>query len=171
MIDMKLEPTAPFASFEEATVYLEGMCRRMGVRHLSYWCVSLDNGSPDQVTWISTYDPAYMTQYMHNMTPLGDPAFEMESPLIDWADVISDGESMRTMQLTAAKYGITKYGLSYPMADGDTRRIMFSVNVNCRDADWESEKSRLANPLRLLAQYFHCRAKPLVESRRPRAAA
>ena len=34
--DPKAEPREPFASFEEATQYLEKMCRVFMVRHFSY---------------------------------------------------------------------------------------------------------------------------------------
>ena len=66
VIDLAKEPKSPFASFEEATRYLESACARMHVNHLSYWLVSTVDGTLDQVTWIATYDPAYMSHYMAN---------------------------------------------------------------------------------------------------------
>ncbi len=35
-----------FASFEDATQYLEKMCRVLGVRNLSYWSLTVVDGVP-----------------------------------------------------------------------------------------------------------------------------
>jgi hypothetical protein len=65
---------APFRSFEEATQHLEDTAKRGGVRHLSYWYLNVEGEAADDLIWISTYDPAYMSRYMANYTPFGDPA-------------------------------------------------------------------------------------------------
>ena len=105
----KREPSGLFTSFEEATQYLEKMCRVLGVKHLSYWNISVVDGMPDQVTWISTYDPGYMAHYMGQYTPLGDPAFEnsAERPnVIDWNETSATDDTIRKMQSQAARFGI-----------------------------------------------------------------
>ena len=87
--DLANESRSAFATFEEATHYLEDVCARMKVNHLSYWLVHSIDGTPDQVTWITTYDPSYMSFYMANYTPLGDSSFETaiaENQVLDWAD-------------------------------------------------------------------------------------
>ena len=66
----------PFQTYEEATAFLEDSAFRASVTHLSYWCLQFVDGSPDHVVWVSTYDPIYMSQYMANFTPLGDPVLE-----------------------------------------------------------------------------------------------
>ena len=38
--DLQKEPKSAFASFEEATRYLEDCCARFNVLHLSYWLLS-----------------------------------------------------------------------------------------------------------------------------------
>ncbi|MBC8038512.1 MAG: autoinducer binding domain-containing protein [Rhizobiales bacterium] len=168
------EPDAAFVSFEEATQYLEKMCRIFQVRHLSYWSLSLVGGLPDEVTWIATYDPAYMSHYMRNYTPVGDPTFESvatDPVLIDWADSSSQDPAVRAIHRAAEKYGIAKHGLSYGFRDGADRAVMFSVNVECADPQWPTEKQRIVGVFRGFAHYFHGRGKPLVESRRIASAA
>ena len=168
----KKEPDGLFSSFEEATQYLERMCRVLGVKHLSYWSLSVVDGLPDQVTWIATYDPGYMAHYMGHYTPLGDPAFEraMERPIvIDWTELNAEDETALKIQTQAARFGIAKHGLSYPFRDGAPRQVMFSVNVECADADWPREKARVSAILCGFGHYFHERAKPLVDSRRAAA--
>ncbi len=162
------EPATFFASFADATEYLEKSCRRFGVRHLSYWCVSLEDGLPDQVTWIATYDPAYMSHYMGRYTPVGDPAFEAANSageVIDWAELSEDDETAQAMHTAAAKHGIFKHGLSFPIKIENSRLILFSVNCDCSDANWPAEKARLLEFLGAFAGYFHGRARHMVETR------
>lgn len=128
-------------------------------------------GLPDEVTWIATYDPAYMSHYMRNYTPVGDPAFESADGLIDWADSSDSDPTVGAIHRAAAKYGIAKNGVSYAFRDGADRAIMFSVNIECDDTQWPVEKGRILGVFRGLAHYFHSRARPLVESRRAKNAA
>jgi hypothetical protein len=168
-IDFRDEPKDAFVSFEDATQYLERMCRMYRVRHLSYWSLTLTDGMPDQVTWIATYDPSYMSHYMNNYTPLGDPAFqdgEMKAGVIDWSTLNENDSTALAIQQAAAKFGITKHGLSYLFNDGPDLNIMFSVNVDCFDNQWADEKARIVGGICGFAHYFHKRAKQMVEARR-----
>jgi hypothetical protein len=166
MFDVHAEADRPFGSFTEATEYLEATAARLGVRHLSYWCMSYVDDTPDQVTWIASYDPGYMNHYMAHYTPLGDPVFEMEAAIIDWADANAADATAQEMQDAAARFGIARNGFSCRFGDAPDLHIMFSVNVACEESDWPSHKERLLDPVRHLARAFHARAKPLVESRR-----
>lgn len=162
------EPASSFASFSDATEFLEKSCRRFGVRHLSYWSVSLEDGFPDQVTWIATYDPAYMSHYMGHYTPVGDPAFEAANSgggVIDWDEFSKDDKTAQAMHAAAAKYGISNHGLSLPIKVGQSRLVLFSVNCDCSDAQWPAEKARVLEFLGTFTQYFHGRASYMVESR------
>jgi hypothetical protein len=167
--DLTKEPKDAFASFEEATRYLEQACASLNVLHLSYWLLSTVDGTPDQVTWIATYDPAYMSHYMMNYTPLGDPTFESsisENALLDWnEDITSDAVSQDLLNV-AMKYGITQYGISIPLRDGDFGDILFSVNVKSTDEEWTLLKHDLVSRFRPFGHYFHERAKPLIASRK-----
>jgi len=166
------EPREPFVSFEEATQYLERTCRVFDVRHFSYWSLSLSQGLLDQVTWIATYDPAYMAHYMINYTSLGDPAFEgsdARAGMIDWSELNAADGTALAIQQAAARYGIAKHGLSYHFKDGPDCNIMFSVNVSCADGQWPEEKARIIGAFCGFAVYFHSRARQLVESRRTAA--
>lgn len=170
--DPKHEPREAFASFEEATQYLEKMCRVFMVRHFSYWSLSLSGGLPDQVSWIATYDPAYMAHYMGNYTPLGDPAFEnggAKPGVIDWSELNATDGTALAIQEAAARYGIARHGLSYHFKDGPNCNIMFSVNVDCLDVQWPEEKARIIGAFCGFAYYFHSRARQLVEARRAAA--
>ncbi len=164
--DLAKEPRSPFANFEEATHYLEDVCARLGINHLSYWLLHFEDGAPDQVTWIATYDPAYMSFYMENYTPVGDTSFEStlaENQVLDWA---LDESTMRNLLPTALKYGITKYGVSFPIKDGEFGDVLFSVNVKSNDEEWDLLHEDLVARFRPFAVYFHGRAKPLIQSRR-----
>lgn len=165
-------PGDSFSSFEAATKYLEKMCKVLGVKHLSYWSLGVVDGLPDQVTWIATYDPAYMAHYMHMYTPLGDPAFDEaeEKPhVIDWQELNAVQATASKISAQAARYGIAKHGLSYPFRDGPSRHIMFSVNIDCSDSEWPQEKARATAMISGFAHYFHQRAKAMVNARRSAA--
>ncbi len=167
--DLLKEPHSAFASFEEATRYLESVCTRFGINNLSYWMVTSIDGVPDQVTWIATYDPAYMSYYMENYTPLGDPTFESaiaENAVIDWSEWLPDDEMTQGLAPTAMKYGITKYGISFPLRDGTLGDVLFSVNVKSNDEGWFLLKGDLLAKFLPFAHYFHERARPLIESRK-----
>lgn len=165
-------PAKSFSSFESATQYLEKMCKVLGVKHLSYWSLSVVDGLPDQVTWIATYDPSYMAHYMNTYTPLGDPAFEQageRNQVIDWQELNKVEQTAERISAQAARYGIAKHGLSYPFRDGSSRHIMFSVNIETSDQQWPQEKARVTAILSGFAHYFHNRAKALVNARREAA--
>jgi len=164
--DLAKEPKSAFATFEEATHYLEDVCARLQVNHLSYWLVHSVDGTPDQVSWITTYDPAYMSFYMANYTPLGDSSFESaiaENQVLDWAE---DDSTKSDLLPTALKYGITKYGISVPLRDGDFGDVLFSVNVKSTDEEWGLQREDIVAKFRPFAVYFHGRAKPLIQSRK-----
>lgn len=166
--EARREPRDAFTSFEEATQYLEKMTRIFQVRHFSYWNLALAHGTPDQVTWIATYDPAYMAYYMSHYTPLGDPVFEEvqgKATMIDWGEPSALNPTTEAMLEAAGRYGIARNGLSYHFTDGPDRSIMFSVNAECKREDWAGEKARIIGGFSGLAHYFHGRARPLVESR------
>lgn len=166
------EPKEAFTSFEDATQYLEKMAQIFMVRHFSYWSLSLLHGQPDQVTWIATYDPAYMAYYMGHYTPLGDPAFENASgkaSMIDWSEPSAINPTTDAMKQAASRYGIAEHGLSYHFKDGPARNIMFSVNVDCLPGQWADEKARIIGGFCGFAHYFHGRARQLIESRREAA--
>ncbi len=165
VIDLARESKSPFASFEEATRYLESACARMNVNHLSYWLVSTVDGALDQVTWIATYDPAYMSHYMANYTPLGDASFGSaiaENTLVDW----NEDQMTQGLLPWAMKYGITRYGISFPIRDGKFGDILFSANVKSNDEEWALVRGDLVAKFRPFAHYFHERARPLIESRK-----
>jgi hypothetical protein len=166
MFDASIVPTRPFGSFTEATERLERICRELSVRHLSYWCVGYSDGSPDQVTWIATYDPAYMNHYMSTYTPLGDPVFKMDAEIVDWAKVNAADPAAQAMQDQASRYGIARNGLSHHFTDADGLFVMFSVNVDSSEADWPWRRDALIEPIKALARVIHQRARPLVKSRR-----
>jgi hypothetical protein len=165
--DIFSENSTAFASFEQATQYLDRACQRFGLRHLSYWCVSYSGGSPDQVSWIATYPPEYMNHYMSSYTPIGDPAFEatMSGPMItDWADFMGDS-SVRQIHDMASKYGIARHGLSVPIRSQGEADVLFSANVDCDDPSWQARRIVVSNILFTMAHYYHRRVIPLINAR------
>ena len=167
--DFTTEPTGAFASYDEATRYLEQVCAGMNVSHLAYALMRSIGGTPDLMAWVATYDPAYMSYYMEHHTQLGDPAFEAafaNNSVIDWAEMVARDPMSQELQPVAARYGITKYGVSIPVMDGDFGNVLFSVNVKSNDEAWPAVQGSLVQRFRPFAHYFHGRIKPLIESRK-----
>lgn len=158
---------APFSNFEEATAHLEESARRADVKHLSYWYLQFFDGLPDQVIWVATYDPSYMSQYMSKFTPMGDPVMGRvmdESVTIDWTEWhLNDGVSDAIWDV-AKSYNITKYGLSFPIRGAGEDKVIFSVNVESNDQLWPDQRGILAARFRPFAQAFNLRMKGLIAS-------
>ena len=89
--------------------------------------------------------------------------------MIDWSEPSAINPTTDAMKTAARRYGIASHGLSYHFTDGPMRNIMFSVNVDCLDEQWPSEKARIIGGFCGFAHYFHKRAAQLVESRRAAA--
>ena len=167
--NLATEPTGAFTSFEEATQYLEKACARMKVNHLAYSLVHSIDGTPDHVSWIATYDPAYMSHYLENYTQLGDPTFEIaftDNAVVDWVELLALDSMWQELLPMAERYGITKYGISLPLRDGEFGNVLFSVNVKSNDEEWITLRDSLVARFRPFAHYFHGRVRPLIESRK-----
>ena len=167
-LDLAAEPTGAFVSFEEATHYLEQVCARLEINHLAYSLVHSIDGTPDQISWIATYDPAYMSYYMEHYSHLGDPSVDTafaNNGIVDWAEWLSSDSMWRELFPTATRYGITKYGVSFPLKDGDFGNVLFSINVKSNDRDWIGVRDSLLQKFRPFAVYFHRRVKPLIQLR------
>ena len=167
--DSAVQPTGVFGSYEEATRYLERACALMDVNHLAYTLMRSVDRSPDLAAWVATYDPAYMSYYMENHTQLGDPAFEMAfatKAVIDWVEMLAHDPVSQELHVMSARYGITKYGVSIPVMDGDFGNILFSVNVKSNDEEWPAVQDSLVKRFHPFAHYFHGRIKPLIETRK-----
>jgi hypothetical protein len=166
--DLAAEPKDAFTSFEEATHYLEQVCVRMDVNHLGYTLVHLIDGTPDQVSWIATYDPAYMSHYLKNYGHFEDPTLDIafaDNSVVDWVALLPLDSMWQELLPVANRYGITKYGISFPLKDADFGNLLFSVNVKSNDEDWILLRERLAERFRPFAAYFHGRVKSLIQSR------
>ena len=166
--DLAAEPRDAFVSFEEATHYLEQVCVRMEVNHLGYTLVHLIDGTPDQVSWIATYDPAYMSHYLKNYGHFEDPTLDIafaDNSVVDWAEVLSWDSMWQELFPVANRYGITKYGVSFPLKDGEFGNVLFSVNVKCTDEEWDFLRDSLVKRFRPFAAYFQKRVKSLIQAR------
>jgi hypothetical protein len=156
---------APFSSYEQATKYLEETAVLAGVKHLSYWFLRMADGVPEDVVWVSTYDPAYMSYYMNTYTPMGDPVIEgslEENRVLDWSEWMgADGVSDKLYEV-AKNYGLTKWGISIPFHDDQHGTVVFSVCIDSSDAEWASQRSVLAARFRPYAHEFHNRMRPLL---------
>jgi Autoinducer binding domain len=158
---------APFASYEQATRFLEETVDRAGVKHLSYWYLRITDGVPDDVVWVATYDPAYMSHYMTTYTPMGDPVLEgtlEEDRVLDWSEWMkSDGVSQQIYSV-AKNYGLTRWGISIPFHVDVGGTAVFSVCIDSNDDEWPSARSILAARFRSFAYEFHNRMRPLLLS-------
>lgn len=156
---------APFRSFEEATLHLRETASRGDVRHLSYWFLNFQNENRDDVVWLSTYDPGYMSAYMKEYTPLGDPGINElldKERVIDWPESIRTDPVCRKLYQTASHYGISKYGVSFTFSDPTGGNIIFSVNADHQIADWDAERSLIVERYNPFAHDFHARMRPLL---------
>jgi Autoinducer binding domain len=156
---------APFRSFEEANQLLVETAQRSDVKHLSYWFLNLDGDDRDDIVWLSTYDPAYMSSYMHDYTPMGDPdigALLGKAEIIDWTDSIKSNPVARRMYKAAGKFGISKFGVSFAFKDAEMGTVIFSVNSNSNTRDWSKQKEILVERFEHFAHDFHDRMRPLL---------
>ena len=164
---LEFEKTAPhYRSMEEATTFLIKAARNAGVSHLSYWYLQYQDGAPNQVIWSATYDPAYMNYYMSIFTPLDDPVISgvMENKFVDWAEWYDVDHLAQKMNSVAAKYGLSRYGISMPLAAPGDDKIIFSVCVKSNDKDWSHQRNALALRFLPFAKEFDNRMRKLVEA-------
>ncbi len=156
---------APFRSFDEATAHLEQTALLAGVRHLSYWFLNFHGETNDDVVWISTYDPQYMSDYMNNFTPLGDPAIEDlldQDKIIDWQEWKRNDPTCADLHTMAKNYGITEYGTSIAFRDLNMGTVVFSVNVDSTDAEWNTQRALITERFQPFAHLFHERMRTLL---------
>lgn len=160
--------SAPFADAEESARYLKAAREKFNVLNLSYWFLGQSNQVPDRLTWLSTYDENYMSVYMRDWTPLGDPAFSIcfgrKLPL-DWAEIRDADDTTKTIHHIAKQYGIGKQGISFPIVDPGFGSAMFSLNFECEDRHWAEVRNDLVNGFHLFAHYFHLRMKEVIAGR------
>jgi DNA-binding CsgD family transcriptional regulator len=163
--DIFSEASAPFASLEESAGYLETAKDKFGVLNLSYWFIGSDLSRTDGLTWLSTYDPGYTSIYMSEYSPRRDPAFSacFRRPLpLDWSEVRNADDNARTIHEIAARYGIGKQGISFPIRDNGSSQAMFSVNFECADSQWVEVRRDLVTVFHLFGHFFHLRLKDLI---------
>ena len=156
----------PFQSIEEATSFLVRAAPVEGVLHLSYWYLQYVDGAPDQVIWVATYDPAYMSLYMTHFTPLDDPVISrvMDNKFVDWAEWFATDQVAQAVDPVMARYGITKYGISVPLVAPGEDKIIFSACIASSDRDWPYQRNALAQRMMLFAQTFDRRMRHLVSA-------
>ena len=157
---------APFHSYEDAMIHLQETAVRSGVAHLSYWYLQFIDDLPDQVIWVATYDPQYMSAYMSKFTPMGDPVLsELEGErVVDWLEWLPhDGVSQKMYEI-AKEYNIPKYGISLQLPVGRFDKVVFSVCLECNDDDWPETRSVLVKRFKLFAKEFHQRMSPMIAS-------
>ena len=158
--------TAPFHSVEEATAHLVHSAPVENVRHLSYWYLQYVDGAPDQVIWVATYDPTYMSLYMSNFTPMDDPVINrvMDNKFVDWAEWIDVDQVAQTVDPVMSRYGITKYGISLPLPAPGEDKIIFSACIDSNDVDWPYQRASLARRMVVFANEFDNRMRHLVRA-------
>jgi hypothetical protein len=156
---------APFRSFEEATRYLEQTVALSGIRHLSYWFLNLDGNKAEDVVWLSTYDPAYMSLYMAEYTPFGDPGFtDMlgQNVVTDWYASLGTNPKFHEMLSRARRFGITEFGVSIAFNSPGLGSIVFSASTDDAPETWAETRDILIERFEPFAHAFHERMRPLL---------
>ena len=165
--DVFQEAAGQFSSSGDAVSYLNNAKQRYGVSNLSYWYLGAKHEQGARQTWFSTYDQRYVALYMRDIKPATDPIFEIgfarQTPL-DWAEFHGFSETTESMEEMAERYGISRQGISFPIADSDGRSAMFSVNFACTDDEWLGVRGELVSIFHLFAHYFHLRARDVVNA-------
>jgi hypothetical protein len=155
---------APFRSFDEATKHLEDTASRASVRHLSYWFLNF-NLETEDVVWVATYDPQYMSDYMRLFTPLGDTVLESmldQDRVTDWTKWDRNDTAAGDLVSMAKRHGISHYGISIAFRVPQMGTVVFSVNVDSDEASWPRQRDVLLERFQPFAHEFHDRMKPLV---------
>jgi DNA-binding CsgD family transcriptional regulator len=166
--DVFSEAWQPFADAAESADYLRTARERLAVLNLSYWFLGSSTRIPDRLTWLSTYDEAYMSIYMRDYSPLGDPAFDICFARLlpfDWAELRDADETARAIHHVAEGFGIGRQGISFPIRDPGFGEAMFSVNFECDDRHWAEVRNDLVKVFHLFAHYFHLRMKNVIAAR------
>lgn len=166
--DIFNESSKPFSTADESSSYLKMARERFNVLNLSYWFLGSSNQIPDRLTWLSTYDENYMSIYMRDYTPLGDPAFNLTFGRLlpfDWAEIREADSTAKDIHHIAAQYGIGRQGISFPIRDPGFGSAMFSVNFECDDRHWPEVRNDLVNAFHLFGHYFHLRIKEVIAGR------
>jgi DNA-binding CsgD family transcriptional regulator len=166
--DVFSEIKTPFSNAEESAGYLRAARDRLGVMNFSYWYLGTSNRLPDRMTWLSTYDQRYMDIYLKQMSPLGDPAFDLcfaRLLPVDWNEVRSEHEVVKPMHEIAESYGVGRLGVSFPIRDPGGGDAMFSVNFECEDRHWSKVRRDLVSGLHIFAHYFHLRMRDIISAR------
>ena len=167
--DIFQESSEAFRSSAEAVAYLNGAKRHHGVSNLSYWFLGEKHEQGARATWLSTYDQRYMALYMRDIKPASDPIFDIgfarQMPL-DWAEFHGYSATTESMEEMAGRHGISRQGISFPILDADRSGAMFSVNVDCNDAEWIETRGLIVSTFHLFAHYFHLRVKESVIRKR-----
>ncbi len=105
--DVFSEDQTPFGNADQSAHYLRSAREKFSVLNLSYWFLGTSNQMPDRLTWLSTYDEDYMSIYMRDYTPLGDPAFNIVFgrllPL-DWAEIRDADTTAQDIHHVAKQY-------------------------------------------------------------------
>ena len=161
----KIESSSSFLSIDDATSFLLGQVDNLKVSHLSYWYLQYTDSLPDQVFWVATYDPAYMSFYMKNFTPINDPVMAnvMDDKFIDWYEWYDNDVVAQAIAKIAPRYGITKFGISIPIAAPNEDKVIFSACMKSSAENWATDRTELARRVLPFAQKFHDRMARLVQ--------
>ena len=159
---------APFASAGDSARFLQASRDQFNVLNLSSWFLGASPELPDRMTWLSTYDEAYMAFYMREYTPTRDRAFNVcfqRLLPLDWDEVRNTDETVQNLHEVAEQYGVGRHGISFPIRDVGVGDAMFSVNFECDDRYWVEVRTDLVNRLHLFAHYFHQRMRDVISAR------
>lgn len=155
----------PFSCDRDSAEFLRAARDRLGVLNLSYWFLGSSSAVPDRMNWLSTYDEGYTQIYMRDFSPLKDRAFHIcFSRLLplDWDEVRSSDETVRTIHELAERFGIGRHGISIPIREPGVGDAMFSINFDCEERHWREVRRELVSEAHLFAHYFHQRMKRVV---------
>jgi Autoinducer binding domain len=100
-----------------------------------------------------------MSYYMKHFTPINDPviASVMEDKFVDWSEWLETDDLAQEVKKIAPRYGITEFGISFPIVASVEARVIFSACMKSSRENWPHDRTLLARRLLPFAHAFHDR--------------
>lgn len=130
-----------------------------GLSNVAYLGINIPaTPNPGGVYVTSTYSHDWFARYMSqnyvSIDPVVKRGLQRIVPL-DWTDIDKSPKSLKKFFGEAREFGVGQQGLSIPIRGMHGETALFSINVECSDADWRQFRREYIRDFQMLAFYFH----------------